>query len=625
VNWPDLDIGSNSYGEYTFEAGSPNSDISNDSVSGVMVDEANPKVDSTSPEGYINDDSPTVSIEASDSASGMDSVELSVDGDGVDESADGTDSAEIDLSGLSDGSYDVSATLTDEVGNERTEDWEFTVDTEYEGDTNPEVSPEPGVFRSEGDDMRIEFLVDGSDDENSEVTATCEYQGGEITSSNLGRISDDESENFNCDLDTESYYNMAVDLSLKLEDEAGNEWTQNIGDYVFDFSKPTISDLSAVVGVFNDDFEISYEASDSGGDLNVDRIHYQIDNSDFDSEEGVNVSEVDGDFNVDTEGLEAGEHTVYAWAVDEAGRVSESSSFGFDFRPDAEPSAEIGVSDSLSVAAGDSETISVNVTNTGELFVGKMDLTLTSEMINQSRTLRDMKPEDRKNSLFSIDTSEEDLGVHTLELSTESPDASETVRFTVEANSEQEDRINSEYNEYIEKYEALKENVSKLNGEGLSDSREERLEGNTSEFFSDMEEARSAKESGDLYRVDAKLAGISTDFETASSSYEQVKTEHEEAERSRFIGMLLLLFVGIGGSGVAYATLFSDQYYLDMEALKEEFEFMEGPVETIQTTMDQYELDLSPVEGLVERVGELLAEEEKEIEEAEQQAFQGFT
>ena len=586
----------------------------------------NPKLNSESPKDYINDDSPTVRVEASDDVSSVEEVELSVTGDDFDEStsSDG-DSAEIDLSDVSDGTYDVGYTVTDSVGNTNSDSWSFTVDTQYRGDTDPEISPGPQVFRVDNDDpMRVQVRLEGTEDERSEIRTICSYQGGEIYTSDYEDVPESGSKSYYCELDPGSYVDMALDFSVELEDEAGNSWTNTVGQYVFDFTRPEIGNLSAVVGVFNSDFEVSYEASDNGEELSVQKIHYQIGDEELDLSSGTNVSEVDGDFKVDTEGLSKGEHTVYAWAVDEAGRVSEASAFEFNFKPDAEPEVALGSVDSVSVAAGNSQTVSVNVTNTGELFVGSMELSLNSDIRNSSRTLNDLKPGEMENGLFSVDTSSDDLGAHTLKFSTESPDSSRSVRFVVEANSEQEKRIESDYSEYLSKYNELKENVSDLKSSGLSSSRQETLDSNTSEFFSSMESAKRAKEGGDLYLVEKHMSDISRDFETASSTFEEVQRQHQRSERNETYVMIFLLFVGIGGSGLAYITFFSEQYELNMEALGD-IEFLEGPVQTVQTTLDQYEITLEPLENAVERVGELLAEEEKEIEEAEEQAFQGFT
>lgn len=226
--------------------------------------------------------------------------------------------------------------------------------------------------------------------------------------------------------------------------------------------------------------------------------------------------------------------------------------------------------------------------------------------------------------MFSVDADDSDLGEHKMVLSTESPDTSKEIEFIVEANDEQKDRINSKYNEYIDKYEDLNQNVSGLS-EGLSESGNQRLEKNTSSFFSSMESAKHAKENGNLYMVKSHLESIEQDFQSASNGYDEVKKKHQEAQKNQKIGLVLLLFVGLGGGGLAYVAFFSEEYYLDLEDLQEEFNVLEDPVQKVQKVAAQYELSTEPLENAFENFSELLAEEEEEIEEAEQQAFSGFT
>ncbi|PSH00768.1 MAG: hypothetical protein BRC30_01835, partial [Nanohaloarchaea archaeon SW_7_46_7] len=369
----------------------------------------------------------------------------------------------------------------------------------------------------------------------------------------------------------------------------------------------------------------AYDSKDVQG-LDVDTIHYQIDEMQYSDDRGKEIShqEAEGEFNVDTEGLEAGEHTVYVWARDKSGKISVREEFSFDFRPDAEPSASLSVDDSASVTAGDSKIIYANVTNTGDLFIGEMQLNINSQVLNDSRTVQDLRPGNSTELMFSINTEDTDLGKHSLTFSTESPDTSREMDFVVEANKNQEERITSKYSKYYKKYEALEKNVSNLE-EGLSDSRKEKLESNTSGFFSSMKSAEKAKSKGNLYRVKSHLENVENRFQTASNTYEEVKKQHKTAQRNQAVGLFLLLFVGLGGGGLAYVAFFSEEYYLDLEALQEEFEVLEEPVQKVQETAEQYELSAEPLENAVEKFSELLAEEEEELEEAESYAFQGFT
>lgn len=584
----------------------------------------------------VNSDFGPIEFEVSDSFSGISSLSVSVsDDDGNQVYEDSLDCSgdscnkevEFPVSELSSGiDYTLEIFREDSEGNSDTRTVSFTYDDRYEGDTSPEVRPEPGVFDG-GGPGEIDVVLEGTDAEDSDVSVVCRSDGwGKIDEAGPEYLSDGDSEEFTCEY-TRFEIDRQMDLEVKLMDEAGNTEKVSVGQYFFDYSSPVIGNLSSVVGIYNSDFSVSYDAYDNREleGLKVSKIHYQVDDNLLDLQEGFNVSEVDGEFLVNTSGLSAGEHTVYAWAVDRVGHVSERESFGFDFRPDAEPSVSLGVDKSLKVAAGDSQTVRVNVSNSGKLFIRSMELQLSSDLANRSRSIDDLRPGDSVEKLFQMDTSSEDLGVHTVELSTESPDSSKKIRLVVEANSDQESKIEQRYEKFSSRYEVLKENISELKKDGLSEDRVEVLEANSSEFLKDFEAARRAYNSGALYEVENHLENISTDFRTASATFEEVREKHQVAERNQTIGLFLLLFVGLGGSGLAYVAFFSEEYYLDLEAVQEELEAFEVPVDRVVEIVDQYELSVEPLENAVARISEILAEEEEEIEEAEEQAFQGFS
>ncbi|MFB6175255.1 MAG: hypothetical protein ABEJ87_04730, partial [Candidatus Nanohalobium sp.] len=620
-------------GPYTFRANiSQNGNYTLDEIS-LTIDTDAPSVSVSPSDGaLISDSSPEISFDASDQTSSVKTSTESIrvtdsDGDVVDQA----DDSSVSLSGLTHReTYTVSYSVSDSVGNWNNGSTQFTVDTSYDGDTSPEIAEghKPGVYRIGPSDesFKIPITLQPSG-EDSAISVKCLFNNGEREFDSDAKFVTDTKTDFICELDPYARGEMQFDVSLKLVDAAGNSVPKQVGNYYFDIAPPTLGNLSTVVGVFNSDFQVKYDAYDTKDveGLNVSKIHYQIDDSELDLERGVNVSEVDGEFRVNTSGLSAGEHTVYAWAVDEAGRTSSQRSLDFNFMPSASPKVSIGVDKELDVTAGDSRTVRVNVSNTGQLYIGGMQLNLRSDIANSSRSLDGLKPGERAKSIFSIDTVPGDLGVHKVDLSTESPDTSRTVRLVVEANKEQRKNISSKYSKYIGLYKALKDNVTGLKDSGLSSSREKRLDSNTSGFFSDMKAAKRAKEDGALYKVDSSLENISSDYSSAYASFRQVKKEHQKAQWNQTVGLFLLVFVALGGSGLAYVTYFSDEYYLDLDALTEEYGFLEGPVETVQTTLDQYEFSLAPLENAVAKVSELLVEEEEEVEEAEEQAFQGFT
>jgi len=630
-----------SYTDYSFNtddyvtSGEMTIEVSRDQGNGsdsveLTVDNEEPQVESNNLQDRVNSEFGPVQFEMSDQSEVTD-LDVEIDnGDALDQNFDCGDescSGELEVNfpenKLShDSSYDLNIVAEDEYGNELSYNEEFVYDNRFEGDSDPEVSPGPQVFDGRGPER---FTVSLDQEEESEVRIKCSPDSWFDGFSDFEDI--DDSEDFTCEHQPVGF-DISYDMEIVLEDEAGNSETVEIGEYFFDQTSPEVGNLSAVVGVFNSDFQLSYDAYDSKDvqGLDVDTIHYQIDEMQYGDDRGKEIShqEAEGEFRVDTKSLEAGEHTVYVWVRDKSGKISVREEFSFDFRPDAEPSASLSVDDSASVTAGDSKIIYANVTNTGDLFIGEMELNIDSQVLNDSRTVQDLRPGNSTELMFSIDTEDTDLGKHSLTFSTESPDTSREMDFVVEANKNQEDRITSKYSEYYEKYEALEKNVSDLE-KGLSDSRKEKLESNTSSFFSTMESAEKAKSNGNLYRVKSHLQNVENRFQAASNTYEEVKKQHETAQRNQAVGLFLLLFVGLGGGGLAYVAFFSEEYYLDFEALQEEFEVLEEPVQKVQETAGQYELSAEPLENAVEKFSQLVAEEEEELEEAESYAFQGFT
>lgn len=599
------------------------------------LDNKAPKIKGLDLPDRLNSDFGPVKFNVEEQYGSIDFVEVRVkdsDGEVVDSKEFCSDSEdkdscsvsyELPTGGMSSGNeYELEVERNDSFGEKgrRPYSEEFTYDNKYKGDENPSVKPGPQVFRVDdgSEEIRIGVTLNGKS-EGSEISVVCKYQGGKIGTSSSKYLSSDEEETFDCTMVPEDYGNIGMDFKAVLKDEAGNTEPVEVGTYYFDFYPPKLENLSAVVGIFNSDFQLSYDGYDPG-ETEIGKIHYQLNDKTLDLDNGYNSTDADGDFKVNTEGLPKGAHTVYAWAVDKAGRVSSRKKFTFDFRPSATPKAAISTGNKLSTVAGEDVIVKSSVKNTGRLYISSMDLSLVSSISNQSRSLKGLKPGENVSEYFSIDTEEKDLGVHKLALKTQSPDASETVKLVVKANKDQKSSIKDKYERFSERYRDLKENVTRLNQSGLSQERRERLGSNTSEFFQRMEAAVKAFEKGRFYRVDSILENIQPLYEKASESYRQVKKEHEAAEFNRLIGLFLLVGIGLTGSGVAYVAWFSEEYYIDIEALKE-IDRLEKGIEFVEEKVGQYELSLEPLEGLLDGLGEAVEEEEEELE----QGFQGFS
>ncbi|MFB6193039.1 MAG: hypothetical protein ABEK00_02210, partial [Candidatus Nanohaloarchaea archaeon] len=400
--------------------------------------------------------------------------------------------------------------------------------------------------------------------------------------------------------------NTQTTLEVIMTDAAGNSVSKEF-EYTFDYTKPEVSNLSTVVSVFNSDFEVSYDYSDSASE--VTDLIYQVDDSSLDTDN--EKLSVNGSFTVDTSGLDSGSHTLYVWVRDEAGRWSESASLEFEFRPDAEPKASVSGLETVYVTAGSSKTFEFSVRNTGELLIPSLTFNLETGFSNHTSIVSGLMPGENSSVSFTVDTSESDLGRHSVSLNASNPDISKSFDLVVEANSDQRENISSMFERKYSRFKELRSNVSELMAK-VSGERQEKLENKFSDLNKTMNKAEEAIDKGRYYRAESLLEGVDSEFSQASQGFEQVRTEYKTAQRNKLIfGFLLVLVLG-GGGAVGY-FYWNDEYVFDLSAL-------EG-LELDGVGLGDYEFSTEPVEGYIERVKGFFKEEEEKAEEA----FQGFT
>lgn len=598
-----FNAGTTGSGDYDFLANE--SKTNNVTVSSITLDSAAPSISSKSPTGYTSSDSMTVSFDVSDSHTGVNSSETfiqleRVGGDIIDNSS----SSSLSVSDLSDGDYRVNYEAEDNVGNRNTGSWTFIVDTAYEGGTDPTVSYDPQVFRADGGDYR--FVVNVSEgSEPSDIKVVCMNEQATIDETNYKDVNGYDT--FNCDLDSSSYRDVAINLNIELRDQAGNSFTKSIGEYTFDFSSPEFGNLSSVVSVFNSDFDLDYDGYDEASSIS--KIHYQLNDNTFSLDKGSNAS-AEGDFTVAVDGLSEGSNMVYAWAVDEAGRWSERADYEFNYLPNAEPKVALNTPSEVHVTSGDFTSFDVSVSNTGQLLIEDLKVRAESDVFNNTKTIAMLEPEQSINLTYDVDTEPSDLGVHPVQVSTESPSESQDVSLVVEANEDQQQAIQQKFDRYLARYQSLDANVSQLLPR-LNDKRASALKDNYSEFNDTLTAAIEAKENGEYYRVEELLSNVDTEYETAESSFNEVQQSHRVAQRNKLIGFLLLGLVLLGGAGVGYFAVYRDDYYFDLEAL-EDLEFID----------DLKETDFSEkIHELKRKVSEFIEKEEEELGEY---SFDGF-
>lgn len=600
------------YGSYDFKVNVSDSSDASAGVQNVVLDGEAPSIDILLSDDRLNEEDVSFEVIAEDEYVDVDSLDITVEnGDNEevfstsDDCGDSECSRDVDLADdLEHGvEYDISVDAEDSVGNTNSASHDFTYDNEYEGDESPEVIPGPQVFATseDKDEYDFEVVLDESD-EPSDITVECKLGGREAVDAGTQNV--DGTTSYECGV--EPMRNTRTQLEVIMSDEAGNSVSEEF-EYTFDYTKPQIDDLSTTVSVFNSDFEVDYRASDAASDING--MMYQVDDSDLDTD--VEALESNGSFMVDTSDLDSGSHTLYLWVRDEAGRWSESDALTFDYRPDATPEASVSGLGELRVTAGESKDFSFNVVNTGELMVPSLTFELDTGFSNQTQDISDLMPDENRSVSFTIDTDESNLGTHEVSLNSENPDISESFRLVVEANTDQQENISDRYQSRFDEFEELDSNVTELLNK-VSGDREQKLRDDFSELNETMNQARTAVDEGRYYEADSLLEGIDSRFSEAREGYEQVREDHQVSQRNKFIFGFLLFAVVIGGGAVGYFYR-HDDYEFDFSAV-EDLEFGE-------VGLGDYQLSMEPVENMVDRVKEFLAEEEEKAEDA----FQGFT
>lgn len=512
------------------------------------------------------------------------------------------------LSDLSEGTYSVEYSVMDQAGNWNNNSWSFTVDNSYDGSKDIGIQKSPGDYRVSGGNFVIPLILNATDNDESDIKIRCEM-GSYSIESDWRKA--DESQYFECVPDTSEYADLSLSLNVIIRDRAGNKYTEEIGDYTFDRTSPTLEGVRTYGEVQNGDFPVEYSASDRSS--GVAYLHYQLDNSEFDLSEGYNAT-VDGDtFDVDTSEIDSGSHTVYVWAVDGVGRTSTLQSVDFQYDPSARPEIDVAA-EGLQVTAGERGTVTVNVSNTGELFVDKINLALESSIFNRSRDISSLSPGSQVQEAFTFQTDEGDLGVHNLRIDA-NPGSDTEAEITVAANEDQRERLESSLQKWLDRRGNLEENVTRLDSK-VSKQRSDRLQANFSDFNSTVQRAMEAKQNGDYWKVSDVLDGIEAEYDVAKASFEEVRQEYRVSRNHRNIAFGFLMLMSFGGFGLGYA-LYSENFELELEALESAFQNVSVP----QGSSSLAASVTAPFIGAYQSLVELLEEEEEEMESG----FQGFT
>ena len=611
--WNTGDPGS---GDYTLRANNTADSSSNAQTVSVTVDNNSPSLNLDNPSSPTNEDSPDVEVSASDDSSNIVNISVTVeDSDGDEENSNECDSSSCTVStdSLSDGEYTVDATTYDEANNDASESWTFTVDTEYDGDSNPSFSVEDEsggvVLFDEDKDLTVDF---GDADSTSDTTVTC-YVGGEDVGDftvDANEDNPDESDT-TCSIDdddNEDYYDTSAEIYLEMQDEAGNTEESDSETVSFDVNAPSVTGLEIPTDadLYNADFDVGFSAYDSASD--IEEVEYYFE-SDTDYGEGTEIdySSDTESYEIDTSSLGAGDHTLYVRAQDEADRWSSARSVDFTFDPEAVPEISVDVPESVSVTAGQRKSFDVTIENTGDLFISSVELNGSAEgVFSDTETISDLEPGDSITSSLRVDTESGNIGEHKIQVSTDNPSMNEEISLVVEANSDQRSRIDSDISEYQTMLQEMEANVTELQ-QKVSESKKERLNSNFSSFKQKVEDAQSAIDSGDYYEAEAILEGVDEDYSAAESTYEAVEKEYKNNQ------FWMLILLGLGGFIVLGGGAIGALSYTD------EFEF---DVRDYLDNLQEMEFDTGFVDRYVEKIKRMM--EGKDTSEAEEFEWEGF-
>ena len=506
--------------------------------------------------------------------------------------------------------FTLSVDAEDVVGNTDSESKTFTYDDGYDAST-PEFSVQDADddnnirMDDEDQDKDITVAVSG-EDEDAPVQITCFVGGDEVYQTKFESVDSDGTE-YTCEIPGEDYSGSSEEIYVEACDQAGHCESSEERTYSFDYSNPVVGSFETKqsYNVFNSNFDVSYEASDEAS--GIEEMEYSLSPTTMPGNGNtVNFDENEGSFTVDTSSLSRGEHTVYFRVRDGVDRWSNVASLDFKFYPNELPSLSVSADERLNITAGSAENLATQVENTGQLFIGTANITVSgAQFADKTQELSNIAPDDSIPVDFRLNPNTSHIGLHTLSVESEEPPASTQVEVLVEANSEQENEVESKVSNLTSKLESLENNISNLRNSGLSSDLNSTLSENVSDFITSVRKAEEYVEQGDHYKAMNEFEGISEKYEIARQSYSNVKEEHELNKRNVMIrGFMALFFIGVIGGGAFLYT--REDYEVDLSEYK-----------LPESGAIKLDFDLSDE---VDSIKEFIKEEEEEVEEG----FEGF-
>lgn len=617
----EFSAGSGGSGQYTVEA---SDDTGSTASIDFLLDRTNPEVTKKDDRDYVQDD-PSISFSVSDDYTAVTDFNASgfavtvEDGEKTNVCSAGgecTVSVETDTEDLTQGdTFTLDVEASDLVGNtfqSSQGEFSYTLDTSFQADEPEFEIPDADEDRNVdlNGDVDVDIEVSNIDEEESDVRVKCIVDGDEVDTTDW-----DDSEDFSCEIPSEDVDDETVDVQVEACDRAENCDSSSEYSYTFDSSDPVMDEIefTSDYSVFTDDFEVSYEASDTAS--GVDELEYFFSPGTSEGE-GTTV-EYDGEdsFRADTALIdEDGEHTIYVRAKDNVGRWSDIESLDFEYYPDEEPRISIDAQDDFTVESTSSKYIDVVVENTGKLLVESAEISSDSPLVNETNTVEDLEEGDSVNSEFEINPTEFQTGLWNITFSSEEPEASDTVEILVEANEDQRQRVDQRLAEFNSRLDDLQSNASDLREEGLESELNSSLDSELSNFSATVESIQGYVDSGEYHRALAEIEALDAEYNSASNTLDNVEEEHEANQFRQTLMMLAVgLLIILAGVGAFIYTGKSEDFDLK---LPEGWDLSE----TDSEIPVKIKTSIQSVKDSLNNLREKVDEEEEKAEKA----FEGF-
>ena len=325
----------------------------------VVMDTLAPIITATSPHGIVRDDTPSVSVSATDDMSGVASIEISVSNStGRIAGSTSFDGAGLGTftpaAGLRNDTYTVGAVVTDNAGNAASASWSFTLEADRAAPVINTTSPQgtirdnmPRIDVSATDDLSgIEsFAIRVVRSDFLRIAGTLTFEGGTKASFTPANALRNDN------------YSVAVDVTDKAGNETNVSWSFTVQ---VDATPPVIS-ASSPMGIVRDDMpRVSVSATDD--ESGIQDIEIRV----FDSRlvriggRTVFAGGTTAAFTPER-ALRNDTYTVGVKAVDKAGNRADAS-WSFVLEADHTPPV-INVTSPQSIIRDDTPRISVSATD----------------------------------------------------------------------------------------------------------------------------------------------------------------------------------------------------------------------------------------------------------------------